>query len=219
MVKLRAADLICLRGGKIKTAKISALTVGTAGIIVIIGWIFNIEFLKSISPSWISMKFTTALAFVASGITLYFIARNREGEPDKSQIVLSITSLVIIIIMGVLFLSALLGIHTGTEDLIVKETNISPMSVIPGRPSLPTMLNFILIALAGIFTILDNKILQVKLKIIGSIVAVIGAIAVTGYIFNRPDLYYFIEGLNSAMALHTAILFVIMGAGLICLSD
>jgi nitric oxide reductase large subunit len=74
-----------------------------------------------------------------------------------------------------------------------------------------------LIALAGILTMLNLKKLQPKLKIIGLAIGIIGALAVIGYIINAPLLYYFISGVNSAMALHTAILFVLLGIGLLCL--
>ena len=117
-----------------------------AGIMVIIGWIFDIGILKSISPAWVSMKFDTAIAFLLSGITLYFIVRAVEGEFDKAQVVLSITSLIIILLMGTLFFSALLKIHTGAEDLFIKEPAGAVKTVTPGRPSVPTMLNFILMA-------------------------------------------------------------------------
>ena len=59
------------------------------------------------------MKFDTAIAFVLSGITLYFIVRAVEGEFDKAQVVLSITSLIIILLMGILFFSAILGYNRG----------------------------------------------------------------------------------------------------------
>ena len=162
---------------KRKIAKAVSLVVSLAGVLVMMGWICDIRILKSISPAWISMKFDTAIAFVASGISLYFIARAKEGAFDQAQVVLSITSLIIILLMGILFFSTLLGIHTGAEELFIKDTNLSAKTIIPGQPSVPTMVNFILIALAGIFTILDLKKLQPKLKIIGLAVGIIGALS------------------------------------------
>jgi len=200
-----------------KIARGLSLIVIIAGVMVITGWIFDIGILKSISPAWVSMKFDTAIAFVLSGITLYFIARAVEGEFDKAQVVLSITSFIIILLMGTLFFSAVLGIHTGAEDLFIKDTTAHEKTVVPGRPSLPTMFNFILIASAGILTTLNPHNLKLKLKIIGGIVGLIGALAVAGYIFNVPLLYYYIEGVNSAIACHTAALFVVLGIGFICL--
>ena len=204
---------------KRKTAKVLSLIVVVAGMLVITGWIFDISVLKSISPAWVTMKLTTAISFLLSGITLYFIVRAVEGDFDRAQVALSITSLMIILIMGTLFFSALLNIHTGIDDLFIIETPGAVKTVAPGQPSMPTMLNFILTAAAGIFTILNPDKLQSKLRIISMTIGTIGAAAVVGYIINAPLLYYFIAGINSAMACHTAILFVLLGSGLLCLSD
>jgi hypothetical protein len=200
-----------------KTARILSLVVIIAGVTVIIGWIFDIGILKSISPAWVSMKFDTSIAFVLSGITLYFIARAVEGEFDKAQVVLSIISLVIILLIGTLLFSAVFGVNTGAEELFIKDIAANNKTIVPGRPSLPTMLSFILIASAGILTTLNPHNLKFKLKIIGVIVGLIGTLAVAGYIFNIPLLYYYIEEVNSAIALHTAALFIVLGIGFICL--
>ncbi len=200
-----------------KTAKILSAIVSIAGVAVMLGWVFDIGILKSISPHWISMKFDTAIAFVLSGVTLYFIVRAVEGEFDRAQVVLSITSLIIMLLMGILLLSSLMEIHTGAEDLFVKETGDTVKSVVPGRPSIPTMVNFILIAVAGGFTMFNSAELRAELRVIGLIVGAIGAAAVAGYIVSAPILYYYVEGINSAMACHTAVLFVLLGAGLLCL--
>lgn len=202
---------------KIQTVKTLAVIAGVAGITLMFGWIFDINVLKSISPAWASMTFDTTVAFVLSGISLYFIARAREGEFDKAQAVLSLTSLGIVLLMGTLFFSILLNIETGVKDLFINDSTPSAMTVVPGRPSLPTTINFLLIALAGILTMWNPDNLRQKLKIIGLIVAGIGGLAATGYIFNIPLLYYFIPGVNSAMPCHTALLFVLLGTGLLCL--
>jgi hypothetical protein len=202
---------------KRKTAKILSGVVGIAGVVVMLGWIFDIGILKSIMPFWVSMKFDTAIAFILSGISLFFIIRAAEGEFDKAQVVLSITSLIIMLLMGILFFSALLGVQTGAEDLFVREKVAAPKTVIAGRPSIPTMINFILIAIAGGFTMFNSAKLRLQLRVIGLVVGAIGALAVVGYIIGAPLMYYYIEGINSAMACHTAVLFVLLGAGLLCL--
>jgi hypothetical protein len=202
---------------KRKTAKALSLVVIIAGILVIIGWIFDIGILKNISPTWVSMKFDTAFAFVFSGIILYFIVRVMEGEFDKAQVVLSIMSLIIILLMGTLFFSAIFGVNTGAEELFIKDNVTNNKTVVPGQPSLPTMFSFVLIASAGILTTLNPGNLRSKLKIIGVIVGLIGTLAVVGYCLNAPHLYYYIEGVNSAIACHTAALFIVLGIGFICL--
>ncbi|MGD0078674.1 MAG: hypothetical protein ABSB91_08645 [Sedimentisphaerales bacterium] len=200
-----------------KTAKILSLAVILAGFTVIIGWFFDIRILKSIAPAWVSMKFDTAIAFVLSGITLYFIVRAAEGEFDKAQVALSITSLLIILLMGTLFFSAVLEIRTGAEDLFIKEAAGTAKTVTPGRPSMPTMVNFLMVAAAGILTTLNPVNLRTKLRIIGLIIGSVSALAIVGYIVNKPVLYYYIEGINSAVACHTAALFMVLGIGFLCL--
>ena len=196
--------------------KALSLFVAAAGLAVMAGWLFDISVLKSLTPAWVSMKFTTAVAFAASGVSLFFIVRMMEGEFDMAQVVLSLTSLTIALLMGVVFCSAVFGIPTGIENLFVKETG-EVRSVVPGRPSVPTMINFLLMALAAMLTLRHPARLLQKLKIIGIILCLTGALAAAGYVFNLPLLYYYITGVNSAMALHTALLFVMLGTGLVCL--
>ena len=196
--------------------KILSLFVAAAGLAVMAGWMFDINVLKSLSPDWVSMKFSTAVAFAASGASLFFIVRVVEGEFDMAQVVLSLTSLTITLLMGLLLFSAILSIPTGIENLFVKEIG-EVKSVAPGRPSVPTMINFLLMALTAILALQHPARLLPKLKFIGIIIGMTGSLAAMGYLFNAPFLYYYIAGVNSAMALHTALLFVILGIGLLCL--
>jgi hypothetical protein len=187
-----------------------------AGLMVMAGWLLNIPILTRISPSWISMKFSTAVAFVASGVTLFFLVRAREGKFEIAQIVLSITSLIISMLMGVMFFSGMFGIQTGVENLVVKDPG-GARSVVPGMPSVPTMVDFLLIALAAILTIVNPTGHLLKLKLIGVMVGATGACAIAGYILKAPALYFYIANASSAMAMPTALLFILIGTGLLCL--
>jgi len=123
---------------KRRIAKALSLVVSAAGVTVMLGWVFDVGILTSISPAWTSMKLDTAFSFFVGGVSLYFMARAREGEFDKAQVVLSITSLMIGLLMGTLFFSTLLGIHTGAEDLFGRETGNMVRTLTPdGRPSRP----------------------------------------------------------------------------------
>jgi hypothetical protein len=196
--------------------KVLSLVVTAAGLAVMAAWIFDIVLLKSIAPAFVSMKFSTAFAFVVSGISLYFLVRAREGEFEKAQVALSITSFMLAILMGLLFFSDIFGIETGMENLFVQDPG-DAKSVVAGMPSVPTMINFLLIALAGILAILNPAGILSMLRTIGVMIGAVGALAVAGYVLGVPLLYYFIPGLNSAMALHTAVLFTACGVGLLCL--
>ncbi|HMD68056.1 MAG TPA: hypothetical protein VKF42_04190 [Chitinivibrionales bacterium] len=196
--------------------KVLSVIVTAAGLVVMAGWIFDIVLIKSVAPGLITMKFSTAFAFVLSGISLYFLARAREGEFEKAQVALSITSFVLALLMGLLFFSAVFGVETGLESLYVKDPGDAG-SVMPGIPSIPTIINFLLIAAAGLVVIIKPGQAFPELKAIGVLVGGLGLLAAIGYVFGVPLLYYFIPGCNSAMALHTALLFAVLGTGLLCL--
>jgi len=192
--------------------KILATIVIITSIAVMFGWIFNIALLKSILPFWVTMKFSTALSFFFSGLILYFIIKSKPG--GSSQVVLPISALIILLLMGTLLTSVILNVRTGIEDLFVQEEEDAIKTTTPGRPSIGTMVNFILISVAGIVTMFGALHLKRYLTYLGSIVGIIGIIAILGYIFNLPVLYYAVEDFSTAMAFHTALLFILLGVGL-----
>ncbi len=198
---------------KTSAIKVLAVIVGISGVLVMIGWIFDIGFLKSILPIWVTMKFSTALSFFLSGITLFFITRSVEKATTYASVILAGAMSVIFLLMATLLISNITGTSTGFEDLFVEESEGAVKTTVPGRPSVGTMINFILVAVSGYITLFDPQQLKLKLSIIGRIIAVIGGIALIGYFINTPILYYTIEGWSTAMAIHTAILFVILGVG------
>ena len=119
------------------------------------------------------------------------------------------------LLMASLLASTFLGIRTGIEDLFVQEKAGAVRTMTPGRPSVGTMVDFILIALAGILAMLNATKFRAILPVLGWIVGPIGLLALIGYVTNMEVLYYTWKGFSTAMAIHTAILFVCLGAGLI----
>lgn len=185
------------------------------GIAVMAGWIFDLPALKSLHPQWVTMKFTTAMCFVFSGLSLWMIARALEGDSAWPEVVLPIAAMGILLIMGLLLASNLLGVRTGMEDLFIRETSGAVKTTTPGRPSLGTMVEFILIAASTLVTLMKPLQIRRYLTAIGGLVALVGVIAVVGYTLNQPLLYYAVPGFSTAMALHTALLFVVWGSGLL----
>ena len=110
--------------------------------------------------------------------------------------------------------STFFDIRTGIEDLFVKEEAGAIKTTTPGRPSVGTMLCFILMEAAGILAIFVPEKLKKKLPLLGIPVVVLGGTAILGYVMNKPVLYYTIAKFSTAMAFHTAILFVMLGTGL-----
>jgi hypothetical protein len=185
-----------------------------AGLTVMAGWFFDVPALKSILSVWVTMKFTTAVCFTLSGFILWSIACEIKERECLAQVILPISTLCLFLIMFTLLASSLLGIRTGIEDLFIKENANAVNTSIPGRPSIVTMFAFCLVAAGGTITLLKPKKLKRILTVLGASVALIGSVGVLGYLFGVPALYYSVKGLSSAMACHTAILFLLLGIGL-----
>lgn len=184
-----------------------------AGGAVIGGWSLDVGVITSVRPGWVTMKFSTALSFFLSGLTLACAARAVRGARELAQVVLPVTTLIILLLMATLFASTLMGVRTGVEDLFVREADGAVQTTTPGRPSVGTMLCFIAVALAGIAAFLDPPYLGPVLITAGATVAVAGAVAMAGYALGAPALYYSFPAVSTAMAFHTAVLFVMLGAG------
>lgn len=195
-----------------KIVKIISVFVTVVGLLVMIGWIYDIEFIKSVAPGLVTMKFVTALCFVLSGLLLYGIVLARGKKSYFIQSLLPLLSLLIFFFMGSLLMLFIFNIQLGIENLFVRELSGAALTSVPGRPSLATVVAFILVAIAGI--VISYKEQTTVLEIIGVILVIISLVAVAGYIFDVPGLYYYVELFSTAMALHTAVLFGLIGLGL-----
>ncbi|NOS61574.1 MAG: hypothetical protein HOO66_00810, partial [Nitrosarchaeum sp.] len=80
---------------------ISCVTI-CIGFIVCIGWILDIPFLTSIIPDAVTMKFSTSISFIFSGITIYFISKYNEGKIGIGQITVPISGFVVFLFMATL---------------------------------------------------------------------------------------------------------------------
>ncbi len=199
------------------TVKIISILSVACGILVMGGWVFDISILTTGFPGIpISMKFSAAASFVFSGIILHFISEHLQERKDLSSVVLPIAVLLIVLFMMTLFISVVFGIRTGIEDMFTQELPASGV-IVPGQPAVATMICFLLIATAGMLTLAHTHTLQSQLRILGSIIGLVGLTAVTGHITGVPTLYFLIGTVSNGMALHTSILFSCIGYGLFLL--
>jgi len=171
----------------------------------IIGWIFDISILKSIHPNWVTMKVFTSLMFIISGMTILLVYRLRynNGEP-KEYIMLSLLSPVMIAIIAITGLTPL-------ANGLINEMEGAIKTVSPNQPSLGTLLAFTFVAINGFILFFVRSKVTYYIGAFGRCILLIGSLALLGYIVNKPALYYFIPEISTGMAIHTAILFVLIG--------
>jgi len=203
---------------KLKISRIIAGLSVTVGLMVMVGWYFDIVILTSILPQMIRMKVATALCFVFSGIIIYFLSFEKEEKKEINQIVLTVFPMLLVLIMGTLFLGSVFGFQTGMENISFFDIHELKTPIFQGRPSVLSMISFLLIAFIGLlFNI--NKPSKNTFTVIGLIVATIGLVGVLGYITHIPFLYYEIAGFSNAIALHTTILFSFLGLSIFLIGN
>jgi len=195
---------------------ISFIVISIGAAIALFGWIFGYLEVTSIIHEGGTMKFVTAIFFILSGFTLYSLCNFIVRKSSIFYVAIFASSFIEFIFLMTLFSSIIIGIPTGIENAFSHED--SSQYNIPGKPSYPTIINFFFIVLVSFFALYDNKILGKYLYFSGSIIIIVSSIALIGYIINNPLLFYTIPSINSAMAFPTAILFTLIGSGMILLS-
>lgn len=134
-----------------QVASASAVLVGN---LVLVGWWFDIDILKTPAPEFPTMKANAALAFVLAGVSLWLLRAESPsgwGEPVARVCVLTVALVSLLTLSEYLF-----GWDLGIDQLLVKDLQapVGPYST-PGRTAFASALNFLL--LSGALLLLDVK--------------------------------------------------------------
>jgi hypothetical protein len=177
------------------------------------GWIFDIDPLTRIFPDQIAMQFVTAFSFFLCSISLRNIDYALKGESEGSLLILPATTMITLLITMTVLAAGIFEVHTGITDLFISG-NSPLINTVPGMPAIPTLISFTLFCIASLFVIYGSSNLKQKIIYLGIPIILIGLIAIFGYILKMPTLYYNYSAGASPIALNTAVVFVLLGSGL-----
>lgn len=192
-------------------ASILLVALGSA---VLVGWMFDTQWLKSISPDWAKMKPNTALCFILAGVALWCL------QDEQSQIrarLAGLASAATIAFIALLTLGEhLFGANLGIDELLFRDSGTAIPGPSPLRMSLAATVCFLLLSLSLLG--LDRRTcgghrptLALALALLAGL---IGLLAFAGYLYGAKSLYAVSP--FAKMALHTAVLFVVAAAGILC---
>jgi PAS domain S-box-containing protein len=187
---------------RIQPAQISRLlgfAVFWLGVIVLLGWLFNIPLLTRIYPTLASMKFNTALLFTLAGLAVFTLPADK---PYKK-----ILTWTMVLVAGLTLAEYLFGWNLGIDEFFAADT--LRQSAAPGRMSVISAINFMLIAVSLIGLPKQPRLSQICAYLVG----VSALIVLAGYFYNVPALYNVF--IFSSVALHTAIAFLLIATALI----
>lgn len=190
-----------------KIAGFFGLAITAVGFLVLLGWQFDIEFLKRPIPGLVAMNPVTAIGFIISGLGLFFIFKSNEGKNIFYW--LSMVTATLTIIIGVLKLSgSIFKTGIGEEDWLFNQKILNEkIQGVASRMAPATALNFILLGCSIILSGSKKIILKSIANYLALITFLIALFSTLGYVYFVPE---FTELLSKhPMAVHTAICFLI----------
>ncbi|OCQ88965.1 ATPase [Nostoc sp. MBR 210] len=211
--------------------KVAAAIAILAGSFVMLGWMFNIEFLKTgNNPSLFMMKANTALCFILLGMSLWLLQINKKQRIDvclsqavkrKQQIYLwsaRVFCLLPITIAVLTIIQYLCGWNLGIDELLFQDSETLFFSFYPGRMGLNTACNFFFLGCAlEILTYSKSERRNWYGQILTLMAGVISLEAFIGYTYNIKILYSFFPT-GTPMALHTVLIFSVLCMGILWLN-
>ncbi len=190
------------------------------GLVVILGWVFDITALKSIVPGLVSMKANTAICFILGGLSLRLshkqsLVINTESIKRKgfvSNLLFYLLPNLVILISLLTLLQYIFNIDFGIDQLFFQESLNSVATSAPGRMAPNTALAFLFVGSALLLINLPYpNYLPAQLFTVG--VFLISFLGLLGYIYGNAYFYHFSKS-YTGMALHTALTFILLGLGI-----
>lgn len=188
-----------------QSAVLSAISV-IVGVVVLIGWFIDVDVVKSVGPGLATMKFNTALCFVLSALALLTIACGRWREAG-----ITLAGLSLVIALATLG-EYWLGLKLRIDELVVADPDTAPEDF-PGRMSQATAFCFAMLDCSLLLLMLRKERLVLSAQVLALVAFLGGMIGVNGYLLEVSALYNFFW--FSSMAVHTSLLFVLLGAGVL----
>ncbi|MBD2525169.1 PAS domain S-box protein [Nostoc sp. FACHB-133] len=212
-----------------KAASVIPILVGS---LVLIGWWLGIEILKRGFPgSPATMKVNTALCFVLSGLSLWlFLKAGNQGKrtiqnyPDSSTfrllyfptlVISRVCAIAVTTIAALTLCEYLFGWNLGIDEVLFLDSPTSMTTLYPGRMGVNTAFNFMLVSISlQILINPKNHRSYWFAQIIALIATLISFQALMGYAYKVKVLYGLAPHTTS-MALHTAVLFILLSIGIL----
>ncbi len=189
---------------------VASFVVALVGLLVIVGWAFNIEFLKQVIPNAAAMNPMTAVAFILSSASLWLC---RADVSDATRLArLRSTAFLCAAAVALIGLVRLVGYAIGWDVGLDRLLFASKLAAADGDPNIPnriapnTALNFLFIG---------SRVRRFAWLKQGMLLFVIltSFLAFLGYAYDAPGLYRIFNFIG--MAVNTAACFMVLGLGIL----
>jgi PAS domain S-box-containing protein len=175
------------------------------GVMVLFGWMFNIAVLKSVIPGLATMKANAALAFVFAGSALFLNSYHQLSH--RTFIIARWLALIVILISVLTLFEHWFGWDLGIDQLLFQDIRVIPAAH-PGRMSLVTAVDFLLIGSALFLLDIETKRGYCPFQTLALVAGLLAFLAVIGYFYGA--------GPYVPMALHSSLSFTLFSLAIFC---
>jgi signal transduction histidine kinase/CheY-like chemotaxis protein/HPt (histidine-containing phosphotransfer) domain-containing protein len=195
-------------------SRVASILAVLVGCMVLVGWTLDVGVLERVLPGLVAMNPVSAVGFALAGVSAWLLQEERAGL--RVRRVARVCALVVALVGLLKLVQMLVGLEFGIDQLLFgKKLEAEAASTgFPNRMAPNTALNFLLLGLALFF--LDSRTRRGRWPAQYLALAVVGVSvpALVGYLYGVTYLY----GVASyiPMALHTALVFVVLSVGLLC---
>jgi diguanylate cyclase (GGDEF)-like protein/PAS domain S-box-containing protein len=183
----------------------------TVGVLVLFGWILNVEVFKSVLPGLTAMKVNTACGFILAGIAL---RASQPGMQNRYSRIAAPICVGLVLALGLLTLGEYLsGTDFGIDQILIRDFTNLPGDI-PGRMALNSAVSFTALGAALLLLTLTRKDLIWAVHGLAAVVILTGATAFIGYAYDIEE-FLRVNLAYTPMALHTSAVFVLLGLGIV----
>ncbi|HKO79431.1 MAG TPA: PAS domain S-box protein, partial [Chitinophagaceae bacterium] len=186
-------------------AKYFAGAIVIIAVIALIGWQFNIKFLKHPTPRVATMNPVTAVLFIFSGVSFFLLSIKTFRAPKI--IYGKILACITIAVALLQFISAVSGLNISIDTLLYSDQLAEgPGKKISYRMAPNTAFSFILAGLALLLLHVEIKHKRIPAQVIALIVCLVALLSLIGYLYEVNAFYGTI--VYNPMAIPSAICFL-----------
>jgi PAS domain S-box-containing protein len=188
----------------------SALVIGVS-VVVIAGWILNIQVLTSISPHWATMKINSAVCLFLAGLSLWLL---REEESPRARQLAGRLCATVVALVALLTLSEYaLNADLGIDQLLLRQPVDETGRSLPGQMSPITAVSFLLSALALLGLDWETRYGYRPAFGLALLTALSGLLGAAGYLYGVKALYTVTP--YASMSAQTALSFLVLSTGVL----
>jgi len=188
------------------------IVVGVAGLA---GWAFHLPALRGAFLSLPVMVPNTAIGFVLAGLALILCGA---GSGSSAMPVAARASGMVVALLGLVVIGEyIFQWEPGIDLWLFRDALIKAQSSFPGRPSLPTSVNFVLLGAGLLLMDLRTRSGAKPAEWLSITALVISLLALIGHLCNVPAFYgWRWIAPTTGMSVWTVLAFIVLGAGVLC---